>query len=192
MKDAFKYNEVPANDPVRIEQVYAEKPGGGVVVEPGFDAPETTAVGVLSSGKFGVIKGYRLIEAVAVADTTISIEKGSGVAKNDVIAYGKKGVKCTAVNTTDANKDVVTVTMGMVIPVGTVLYQAKEASTEASEGVEAKDAEPLYKPKYVTGNKIFAGKGDQPVRLINGANLRKETANIGEDIAALLSNIELV
>lgn len=184
MKDAFKYNEAPAKEPVRIEQVYAEKPSGGVVVEPGFDAPETTAVGVLSSGKFGVIKGYRLIEAVAVADTTISIEKGSGVVKNDIIAYGKKGVKCTTVNSTDVNKDVVTVTMGVVIPAGTVLYQAKAESEDA--------AEPLYKPKYVTGNKIFAGKGDQPVRLINGANLRKETANIGEDIAAGLSNIELV
>ena len=184
MKDAFKYNEAPAKEPVRIEQVYAEKPSGGVVVEPGFDAPETTAVGVFSSGKFGVIKGYRLIEAVTVADTTISIEKGSGVVKNDIIAYGKKGVKCTAVNSTDVNKDVVTVTMGVVIPAGTVLYQAKAESEDA--------AEPLYKPKYVTGNKIFAGKGDQPVRLINGANLRKETANIGEDIAAGLSNIELV
>ena len=184
MKDAFKYNEAPAKEPVRIEQVYAEKPSGGVVVEPGFDAPETTAVGVLSSGKFGVIKGYRLIEAVAVADTTISIEKGSGVVKNDIIAYGRKGVKCTAVNSTDANKDVITATMGVVIPAGTVLYQAKAESEDA--------AEPLYKPKYVTGNKIFAGKGDQPVRLINGANLRKETANIGEDIAAGLSNIELV
>lgn len=184
MKDAFKYNEAPANDPVRIEQVYAEKPSGGVVVEPGFDAPETTAVGVLSGGKFGVIKGYRLVEAVAVADTTISLKKGSGIAKGDIIAFGKKGVKCTAVNTSGTEKDIVTVTMGVVIPAQTVLYQAKAESEDA--------AEPLYKPKYVTGNKIFAGKGDQPVRLINGANLRKETANIGEDIAALLSNIELV
>ena len=150
MKDAFKYNEAPGNDPVRIEQVYAEKPAGGVVVEPGFDAPETTAVGVLSSGKFAVIKGYRLLATAGTADTTISIEKGSGVVKGDVIAYGKKGVKCTAVNTTDPEKDVVTVSMGVEIPAGTVLYQAKEASVEAAEGVEAKDAEPLYKPKYVT------------------------------------------
>lgn len=186
MKDAFKYNAAPANDPVRIEQVYAEKPSGGVVVEPGFDAPETTAVGVNANGKFAVIKGYRLVAAVAEADTTISIEKGSGIAKSDVIAFGKLGVACTAVNTAGADKDVITVKMGIAIPAGTVLYQAKAVSAEDAP------AESLYKPKYVTGNKIYAGKGDQPVRLINGANLRKETANIGEDIAAQLSNIELV
>ena len=33
------YNEAGANEPVRIEQVFAEKPAGGIVKEPGFDAP---------------------------------------------------------------------------------------------------------------------------------------------------------
>lgn len=67
---------------------------------------------------------------------------------------------------------------------GKVLYQAK-AADESS-------AEPIYTPVYVTGNSLEANKGDQPVRLINGANLRKETANVASEVAALLPMIALV
>jgi hypothetical protein len=42
------------------------------------------------------------------------------------------------------------------------------------------------------GNTVFGGLGDQPVRLINGANVRKETACIGSDIEALLVTIKRV
>lgn len=186
MKDRFSYNAAETADPIRIEQVYAEKPGGGLVVEPGFDAPETTAVGLNDNGKYAVIKGYRLVAEVAAADTTINIAKGSGVAVGDFIGYGKVAVKCTKLVTTDKNKDVVTVTLGIAIPAGKVLYQAKAASAENSP------AEPIYTPDYILGNKIYAGKGEQPVRLINGANVRKETANIGDDIAAMLLTIKRV
>lgn len=183
MEVNFKHRDPAKVEPIYIEQVFAEKPGGGLVENPSFDAPPTTAVGE-NNGKFALIKGYRLVSAVVAADTTISIEKGSGIAVGDAIAVGKKAVACTAVDTTADDKDVVTVTLGVAVDAGTVLYQAKEASASA--------AEPIYKPVYVTGNRLRANEGDQPVRLINGANLRKETANIASEVAALLPMIALV
>lgn len=183
MEVNFKHNDPAAVEPIRIEQVFAEKPGGGLVENPTFDAPATTAVGE-KDGKFALIKAYRLVAAVAAGDTTISIAKGSGVAVGDVIATGKKGVACTKVDTSAADKDVVTVTLGVEVAAGKVLYQAKTASADA--------ATPLFTPVYVTGNGLKANEGDQPVRLINGANLRKETANIASEVAALLPTIHLV
>ena len=179
----FKHTDPAAVEPIRIEQVFAEKPGGGLVENPTFDAPATTAVGE-KNGKFALIKAYRLVAAVAAGDTTISIAKGSGVAVGDVIATGKKGVACTKVDTSAADKDVVTVTLGVEVAAGKVLYQAKTASADA--------ATPLLTPVYVTGSGLKANEGDQPVRLINGANLRKETANIASEVAALLPTIQLV
>lgn len=179
----FTHQDAAKPEPVRIEQVFAEKPGGGLVENPTFDAPATTAVGK-KNGKFALIKAYRLVAAVTASDTTISIAKGSGVAVGDVIATGKKGVACTKVDTTAEDKDVVTVTMGVDIENGKVLYQAKAA--------DASNAVPLLTPVFVTGNMVYANKGDQGVRLINGANLRKETANIASEVAALLPTIQLV
>lgn len=179
----FHYQAPGKVDPIRIEQVFAEKPSGGLVANSQFAIAPTTAVGE-DNGLFKPIKGYRLYKAVSAGDSSIQIEKGSGVAVNDIIAYGKKGVKVTKVDDSNEDYDEVTVTLGVEIPVGTVLYQAKKASEDS--------AEPIYKPKYVTGNWIPAEAGDFPVRLINGANLRKETALVGDDIADLLPLITLV
>lgn len=183
MNVGFSHVGAEANDPVIFEQVFAEKPGGGRIANPSFDVPAGTAVA--ESGKLFVpIKGFRLYAANAAADTNIKVFKGSGVAANDYIGYGSVAVKATAVDTTNDNYDLVTVTMGVDIAAEKVLYQAKAASANA--------AEPIYTPKYVTGRKVFAGKGDQGVKLVNGANMRKETANFGDDIAKLLTLIELV
>lgn len=183
MEVNFKHQDPAKVEPIYIEQVFAEKPGGGLVENPSFDAPPTTAVGE-KNGKFVLIKGYRLVGAVAKADNTINIAKGSGISVGDVIGIGKKAVACTAVDTSATDKDVVTVTLGVDIDAGTVLYQAKAASADA--------AEPIYTPVYVTGNRLEANESDQSVRLINGANLRKETANVASEVAALLPMIALV
>lgn len=178
------FTHIPAKpvEPIYIEQVFAEKPGGGVVANPTFDVPPTTAVGQ-SGDQFVAIKAYKLHTAAAGSDTKIKIAKGSGVATGDIIATGKKGVACTAVDTSNDAYDEVTVTLGVEVKEGAVLYQAKAASTSA---------EPIVVPEYVTGNWVHADKGDQLVRLINGANLRKETANIAPEVAALLPTIKLV
>ncbi len=185
MEVNFKHTDAANVEPIRIEQVFSEKPGGGLVANPSFDVPATTAVGLDTNGKFAPIKAYRLVAAVEAADTAISIAKGSGVAVGDVIATGKKGVACTAIDTTTyADKDVVTVTLGVAVAKDKVLYQASAASANA--------AVPVHTPLYVTGNSLRANEGDQAVRLINGANLRKETANIASEVAALLPTISLV
>jgi len=79
-------------------------------------------------------KRYVLSKAVIVADTTIEILKGSGVAVGDVIGFGKKSVACTAVVSTDSTKDVVTVTMGIAIPIGSILFESAAASPTAAVG----------------------------------------------------------
>ncbi|WP_455670234.1 hypothetical protein [Phocaeicola faecalis] len=183
MEVNFKHKDPAKVDPIYIEQVFAEKPGGGLVENPSFDVPPITAVGE-KSGKFVPIKCYRLVGAVAKADTAINIAKGSGIAVGDAIATGKKAVACTAVDTSAEDKDVVTITLGVDLEAGVTLYQAKAASEDA--------AEPIHTPVYVTGNRLAANEGDQSVRLINGANLRKETANIASEVAALLPMIALV
>lgn len=183
MEVNFKHNPAKPVEPIYIEQVFAEKPGGGLVANPAFDVPPTTAVGK-SGNQFVAIKAYKLYAAVAAADTSIKIKKGSGVAVGDIIATGKTGVACTAVDNSKAEYDTVTVTLGVAVAEGTTLYQAKEASDSA--------AEPLAAPEYVTGNWVYANEGDQLVRLINGANLRKETVNIAPEVVALLPTIKLV
>ena len=176
------FHHTPAGKPMPVvfEQVFAEKPMGGMVPNPDYDLLPGTAVN--AEGR--PIKAYRLSKAVASADTTIQIEKGSGIMLGDFIGHGKKAVACTNVDTSNPNFDVVTVTLGADIAIGVVLYQAKAAS--------ASDAEPIYIPVYVLGGPVHAGQGDQETRLINGANLRKETAPIAEEVVAMLKNISLV
>ena len=183
MEVNFKHTAPGRPEPIYIEQVFAEVPGGGIVANPSFDVPPTTAVGV-KDGHFTVIKAFVLLVAVTALDSTISIKKGSGIVVGDVIGVGKKAVACTKVDTSDPEKDVVTVTLGVEAAEGQVLYEAKEASENS--------AEPILKPLYITGNWLHANEGDQPVRLINGANVRKETANLASEVAALLPMITLV
>lgn len=178
-----KFEDAPKVSPVVIEQVYAEKPGGGLIANPEYEVKQGTAV-YADGSKFKPIKGYRLVKANATGDTSIQIEKGSGIKQGDAIGYGKKAVAAGAVYTSDPDYDVVTITMGENIPAGTCLYEAAEASADA--------AEPKATPIYVVGNDVPAGKGDFPVRLINGANLRKETAPIAPEVAALIPTINLV
>lgn len=187
----FTYTDPNKVEPVRIEQVFAEKPGGGLVGNPAFDVPPTTAV-ALVDGVYVPIKCYRLADDVEATDTSIKIEKGSGIASGDIIGTGETAVACTAVDTTDDDYDEVTVTLGVALSKGDTLYQAKAESAAATQNAAAVVGEPKYTPAFVTGNFVYAGKGDQLVRLINGANLRKETANIASEVAALLPMINLV
>lgn len=242
MEVGFKFNKAQKPEPVRIEQVFAEKPGGGLVANPDYDVPPTSAVGYdAATGLYKPIKAYKLVDSVESADTSIKIAKGSGVAVGDIIAHGKVGVACTVVDKTNDSYDVVTVTLGVDIDIDDDdpwLYQAKAESRDAgyydaestdegalkvvasgattgqinladvtpykgSKTLAANDyvikldaivGEPKYKPEYITGKTdwVYAGKGDQSVKLINGANVRKETANISAEIAALLPTIKRV
>lgn len=182
MKVNTKFNAPGPVAPVVIEQVFAEKPGGGLVANPSFEVKQGTAV-YQDGTKFKPIKAYRLVAAVGTEDTSIKIAKGSGYVAGEFIAAGKKAVAGGAIDATNPEYDVVTVTMGVAVAKDTVLYQAKAAGSSA---------QPVGTPIYVVGNDVPANEGDQPVRLINGANLRKETAPIAAEVAALIPTINLV
>ena len=179
------FTDIPQNDPVRIEQVFAERPAGVLVVDPHFDVFATTAIGKDANGKYNIIKCCRVVEAAAADATSVKVAKGSGVAKNDFLAIGKKAVKATNVVTTNADYDVVTITMGVALKVDDCLYQAAEASADA--------AEPIYTPEGVLGNDLKTGiSAELPLRFIVGATLRKETACISPECAAIVGTIKLV
>lgn len=180
----FNYNEAEAPEKIVFEQIFAEKPGGGVVANPTYDIAPGTAIGEDGEGKLQPIKGFKLYAAVASSDESIKIEKGSGIVTGDAIGHAKKAVVCTGVDTSNAEYDVVTVSLGANIAKGVVLFQATGASASA--------ASVKYAPKFVVGAYVYAGKGDQLVKLVNGANLRKETAPIASEVAALLPTINLV
>lgn len=180
----FKYKDKDPVQPIVFEQIFAEKPGGGLVANPDYNIPVGTAIGKDENSAFRPIKGYVLKKNAASGDTTIQIAKNSGVKVGDAIATGKKAVACTAVNTTNADYDAVTVTLGVELPKGKVLYQAKAASTDS--------AEPFYTPEYLTGDPVLAGEGDQAVKLVNGANVRKETVPVADEIIALMKSIQKV
>lgn len=128
MEINFTHTDAKAPEPIRIEQVFAEKPGGGLVANPNADLPPTTPV-----------------------------------------AYDEATEKYVPLVTYNSN---------------TKKYEAKKTG----EGAAAT----LSKPEFVTGAWVYAGKGDQLVRLINGANLRKETAVITKEQAALIPTLNLV
>lgn len=183
-KGNVKIEEAQTVAPVVIEQVFAEKPGGGLVANPEYEVKQGTAV-YADGTKFKPIKGYRLYKANTAEDTTMQIMKGSGIKQGDVLGYGKKSVAAGAVDTSNPDYDVVTITFGTAIPKGACLYEAASVSaTTAKPKGEA--------PLYIVGNDVPAGEGDQPVRLINGANIRKETAPVAPEVVALMKNINLV
>lgn len=104
----FEHTDAVEVEPVIFEQVFAEKPGGGVIKNPAKDLPTGTAVGQTTDGLFDVADGATI------------------------------------------------------------------------------------KGEYLTGAKVCAGKGDQAVRLINGANVRKESVTIAQEVLAQMLTIKLV
>lgn len=181
----FKYEEIKTDVPVPVfEQIFAELPGGAMVSNPSFDIPIGTAMGYDAEGKLKPIKAYKLTKAVASEDTTIQIAKGSGVEVGDIIATGKKGVACTTIDDTSKDFDTVTVTLGVAVDSDKVLYQAGTAS--------ASSAKPIYTPVYILGNVVYANAGDQMSKLVNGANIRKESCNVADEVVALMKSVEKV
>lgn len=183
MKVNFQFDEAPKNNAIVFEQIFAERPAGGLIAGSAFTIAQGTAVGE-DNGKLKPIKAYRVYADATSDATSIKVEKGSGVASGDIIGVGGKSVACTGVNTADADFDVVTVSLGVAVSKGDVLFQAKTAKSTG--------AEPIYKPLYLVGNEVPANVGDYPVRLINGANIRKETAQVAKEVVALMPSIALV
>lgn len=60
------------------------------------------------------------------------------------------------------------------------------------DAVAAVVTTPKYIPKYLTGAPVYAGKGDQAVKLVVAAVVRKETVNASLEVLALLPTINIV
>lgn len=199
MKNQFSYKAAPDPAPIRIEQVILEVPGGGLLKDAGFDVVETTPIGRASDGKYQVVKCAKVVTKYTTG-TSLEVAKGSGIVKNDYIAFGGMAVQVTAVNTGDASKDVLTISAltGETIEVGQFVYQASKAAT----GADAQNmAAPIVKPIGVAGaghytaeNGIvaFAGNGDTPIKVILVGTVRKETCMFGEEIEDMLKGIHRV
>ena len=71
-------------------------------------------------------------------------------------------------------------------------YKGSKSPLAANDYVLWKDevkAEPKYAPAFVLGESIPANSGDKLVKLVNGANVRKETIQIAKDVLALMPMI---
>lgn len=199
MKNQFSYKAAPDPAPIRIEQVILEVPGGGLLKDAGFDVVETTPIGRASDGKYQVVKCAKVVTKYT-SGTSLEVAKGSGIVKNDYIAFGGMAVQVSAVNTGDASKDVLTISVltGKTIEVGQFVYQASKAAT----GADAQNmAAPIVKPIGVAGaghytaeNGIvaFAGNGDTPIKVILVGTVRKETCMFGEEIEDMIKGIHRV
>ena len=180
----FKYNEPAEAEKIYFEQIFAEKPGGGIVNNCTVDYPPTTPV-YEASGKLLIYPTISVIEEVSADSSTIKIEK-TEIITGLPLGFGKKAINIVSADKSNAEYDVFTMrtSFGKKIPAGTKLYIAMEESDD--------NAAPGAAPIFVTGDWVYANQGDQAVRLINGANVRKETANIASEVAALLPGINLV
>lgn len=186
MEVKFSHTEAPAPKPIVFEQIFAEKPGGGLLANHTFDVKEGMAV-VLVNGKYQAIKAPMLYEDAESGATTIKVKKGSGVVVNDFLATGNKAVKVTKVVATDPNYDVLTISLGVEVKAGQVLYQA----TAAADGSNAQAALAGV-PVYLVGDDVPANSGDFLVKLVNGANIRKETAPVADEVVAQMKGISKV
>lgn len=194
----FKYNEPAEAEKIYFEQIFAEKPGGGIVVNPGIDYPPSTPVVESNTpGQYAALLQFKVYEDTPKGTPVIKIEKapfghnGNDMLANLSIGFKKQAVEIQSFNANDPDFDRISIKTNFSsdLKKGDVLYIAKAASEDNAEvNWETSGG----KPVFVTGDWVYANEGDQTVRLINGANLRKETANIASEVAALLPGINLV
>ena len=231
MNKNFHYNEAPAPQPVIFDQIFAEKVGGGLVKNAAYDRFPGQAV----SADGYVLKAARLVEAITAESTSIKVSKRSGLAVDDIIASAGAAAAITAIDASHADYDILTVSLGIALAAGAVVYHAKAlpfeagyydatSSTEGALKVVASGAtdgqinladvvpykgtkelaandyvlykdvplEPKYAPAFVLGTFLPANCGDELAKLVNGANVRKETALFPAEIAAQMKGIHLV
>lgn len=177
----FRVIEPGEPDKIIFDHIFAEKVGGGLVKNSTFDLYPGLAVDAAGN----VIKAYKVVEDAASDATSIKIAKGSGIASGDVIGTGKKSVASTAVDTTTSDSyDTVTVSLGVAVTAGTILYQSLSASASA--------AKPKYTPAFILGSFVPANSGEVLVKLVNGANVRKETILASDEVLELLPGITAI
>ncbi|HEY1055016.1 MAG TPA: hypothetical protein VGE24_07770 [Emticicia sp.] len=159
----FRETDAPAQKVVfatKIEDII-----GGVTVSVAdfvddYIVPAGSVVGKDNNGLFHVLKVAKLTTAAGNTDTTYQVAKGHGFKVGDFIAAltGAKAYAITAIDTTNADYDVLTVgtTLGVVIAQNDGIFQA--AAQAASNTSAFK-----YTPLAVTGHAIQLNAGDNNV-----------------------------
>lgn len=185
----FKYNEPSEAEKIYFEQIFAEKPGGGVVkFSMGAciaDIPPTTPVYEHVPGVYEFDPQFIVLEDAEVGSTTINIE----------VPFYNIQLEIYPVMTIGHKGEVTKIASAIKTEHGVQLTVEKPFTNKITKGTvlwALTGNEPSPDVKYVTGDWVYANEGEQAVRLINGANLRKETANIASEVAALLPGINLV
>lgn len=197
MKNQFNYQGAQAPAPIRVEQVVAEVPGGGLLKDAGYNVVQTTPVGRAADGKYQVIKTAKVkTKYNNGTGSTIEVEKGHGFAKNEFVMAGGVAKTINSINTGAAGKDVITLDAamtGVTVEAGEFIYQAKAAAESG--------AVPVVTPigvvddgHFTDANGIVAygGNGDTPVRIIVAGTVRKETCMFGAEMESLLKGIHRV
>ena len=178
----FNYNEAPENDPIIIEQVWAEKPGGGVV-HVKRDIPQGTVVFLVNKHVLGDGEYFEELKYARIS----FVDQGSKKAQLSIHAHNLEVGDVIRIYY-DKDGDSQDMTVARITP------PESEHSTNCE--IEFKEAflhtiddeefnhngiflssqasyERLYMDGFITGNDLRASEGEyQPCRLINGANLR--------------------
>ena len=192
MDKNFKVNEAPAKQPVIFDHIFAEKVGGGIVKNAAYDRHPGLAV----SADGVCLKAARLVEAITTESTSIKVAKDSGFAVGEFVGsgVGESGVAVaiTAIDSSHDDYDILTAPLGVALAKGAVVYQANAASAAAAGNDPAVLAEPKVAPVFVLGTFLPANCGDELAKLVNGANVRKETALFPAEIAELMPGISLL
>jgi hypothetical protein len=134
-----------------IQHRIADKRGGvGVkTAELGGDYLfEGTPVGAVVNGQVSVLKFAKLVTAATNSTTAYEVEKGHHFKVGNVVlnAEGAKAYTITAIDKSNADKDVITLgtTLGVVIPVGGFLIEAAAESATTTSAVK-------FAPKAING-----------------------------------------
>lgn len=178
----FNYNEAPENDPIRIEQVFAEKPGGGVV-HVKRDIPQGTVVFLVNKH---VLEEGEYFEELKYAEIDF-VDQGSKKAQVGIHAHNLEVGDVIRIEY-DKDGDSQDMTVSRINPPKSehstnCEIEFTEAFRHTIDDEELNHSgiflssktsyEKLYMDGFVTGNDLRASEGEyQPCRLINGANLR--------------------
>lgn len=135
----MKFNLDPehqiALEAARFETCYRMTGGFNLDItnlEKGESVPSLAPLYVdFSTRKAYVVKNIKVVEAAASAATSLKIAKGSFVAVGDKYMVGSALVTVSAVNKTNENYDVLTVSaLGAAVALGTVLPEGKTVNDE--------------------------------------------------------------
>lgn len=129
-----------------------------------------------------IVKSAKLAAAIATADTTVKVAKGSTLAKGDVIGIGGKSVTLGAITTSNAAYDTFTITAGALgaVDAGEALVTYANGAAAKVDGLVTADVDVDDNP---TCSVTFAAYGIKEAELPFGA---------GSDVKAQLTHCQFI